>query len=162
MFVDFKTLANSSRVWIYQSNRKFNAKELEIIENRLVDFVNSWKRHGDDLKASFEIKYNQFIILAVDEETNAVSGCSIDASVYLIKQIESDFKVSLVDKLSIAFKDFKNINVVSINEFKELLQQEKINQNTIVFNNMIYSIEELNKNWEIPIKKSWHSRYLIK
>jgi len=161
MFVDFETLANSSRVWIYQSNRKFNDKELEIIKKRLLDFVNSWKRHGDDLKASFTIKYNQFIILAVDEETNTISGCSIDASIYLIKQIESDFKVSLVDKLSIAYKGFQCIDVVKIDEFKELLQQEKINQNTIVFNNMIYSIKELNKNWEIPIEKSWHSRYLV-
>ena len=85
MYVDFDTLKDNSRIWVYQSSREFNGDEVKAIEAKLKDFVNEWTRHGDDLKASFEIKYNHFIILAVDESFNQVSGCSIDASTHIFK-----------------------------------------------------------------------------
>ncbi len=98
MYVDFDTLQDNSRVWVYQSSREFNVEEVKAIEAKLKNFVNEWTRHGDDLKASFEIKYNHFIILAVDESFNQVSGCSIDASTHVFKQFENEFKVELLNK----------------------------------------------------------------
>ena len=115
MYVDFDTLKDNSRVWVYQSNREFSAEEMEShIESKLKDFVNEWTRHGDDLKASFEIKYNHFIILAVDESFNQVSGCSIDASTHVFKHFENEFKMELLNKLNTAFKHGEHINVVSL------------------------------------------------
>ena len=55
MYVDFDTLTDSSRIWVYQSNREFNEEELAVISEKLKDFVNEWTRHGDALKASFDI-----------------------------------------------------------------------------------------------------------
>ena len=74
MFTEYKNLPNNSRVWIYQSEREFNQKEIEIISAKAEEFINSWTRHGDNLKGSFTIKYNQFLVLAVDESFNNVSG----------------------------------------------------------------------------------------
>ena len=93
MYINFNELPDTSRVWVYQSNREFTTAELAKITEKLKSFVNSWKRHGEDLKASFRIAYNQFIILAVDESYNNVSGCSIDASVNSIKQLEAEFGI---------------------------------------------------------------------
>ena len=81
MFVNFESLANSSKVWIYQSNREFSSHEGEIIKDKIESFVANWNRHGDDLNASYKIVYNQFIVLAVDEDSEGISGCSIDSSV---------------------------------------------------------------------------------
>ena len=53
MFTEYKNLPQNSRVWIYQSDRKFTAKEIEFISVRAEDFINQWTRHGDDLKGSF-------------------------------------------------------------------------------------------------------------
>ena len=160
MFVDFNTLPDSSRVWVYQADRAFTAVESKEIEEKLTGFVNHWKRHGDDLKASFLLKYNQFIVLAVDENFNDVSGCSIDASVHIIKQLQEDLKVDLLNKMNITFKDGDNINTVSMAQFKEFAKLDKITPNTLVFNNMIASKAELLANWEVKASESWHAKFL--
>ena len=160
MFVKFEDLDKSARVWIYQSNREFTNNEVEIIKEKTLDFIENWQRHGDNLKASFCIKYNQFIVLAVDENYNNVSGCSIDASVNLIKSIEKAFSVDLTNKLNISFKDANNINVVTLADFQKYVKQQKITANTIVFNNMVATKEAFENNWEVPADKSWHKRFL--
>ena len=161
MFVNFEDLDGAARVWVYQSSREFSENEVKDISSKLKEFVESWQRHGDDLKASFCIKYNHFIVLAVDESLNSVSGCSIDSSVNIIKKIENEFSVDLTNKLNISFKDASNINVVSMGDFQKFAKLQKINSNTIVFNNMIQTKSDFENNWEITADKSWHKRFLV-
>jgi len=158
MLVPFNTLPKQSRIWIYQSNKSFTNQDILKIKEFIEPFVNQWQRHGQNLKASYKIIYNQFIVLAVDE-SNDVSGCSIDASVHLIKQIEKEFKVNLTDKMKTTFKNGDNINMVSLADFKKYVSINKITKETVVFNNMVDTIEGLNNNWEVPAKKSWHKKY---
>ena len=159
MLVDFNSLVGSSKIWIYQSNREFSELEMEIINGKLSDFVSNWKRHGDELRASFDIRHNQFIILAVDEEYNNVSGCSIDASTHIFKQFESEFHIELFNKLNTAFKDGEHINVVSIGDFQKFVNDQKIDSDTVVFNNTISTKKELDTSWEVSANESWHQRY---
>ena len=159
MYVDFDTLTDSSRIWVYQSSREFAEDELAVISSKLTDFVNEWTRHGDDLKGSFSIKYNHFIVLAVDESFNQVSGCSIDASTHVFKNFEKEFNLELLNKLNTAFKDGDHINVVSLADFQKYVKSEKIHPDTLVFNNMVKNKGDLNLAWEVPANKSWHSRY---
>ena len=159
MFVDFNNLADSSKIWIYQSNREFSDLEMEEIKRKLKDFVSNWRRHGDDLRASFDIKHRQFIVIAVDEQYNNVSGCSIDASTHIFKQFESEFQVDLFNKLNTAFKDGEHINVVSIGDFQKFVNEQKIDSNTVVFNNTISTKKELDTSWEVAANESWHQRY---
>ena len=161
MLVNFDSLEDTSKIWIYQSNREFSEKEVAEISHNLENFIGDWKRHGDDLKASYQIKYNQFIVIAVDENFNEVSGCSIDASVNLIKQFEQKFAVDLTNKLNISFKDNNNINVVSMADFQNYAKQQKITSNTVVFNNMITTKADFEQHWEVTADKSWHKRFLI-
>jgi hypothetical protein len=161
MLVNFEELEKTSRVWIYQSNREFSENELVEICNRIEGFVANWKRHGEDLKASYTVKYNQFLVLAVDESFNNVSGCSIDASVNLIKKLESEFSADLTNKLNISFKDNNNVNVVSMPDFQKYAKLEKITSNTVVFNNMVTTKEDFEQNWEVTADKSWHKRFLV-
>lgn len=160
MLVSFDSLEDTSKIWIYQSNREFSEKEVAEISHNLENFISAWKRHGDDLKASYQIKYNQFIVIAVDENFNEVSGCSIDASVNLMKQFEQKFGIDLTNKLNISFKDNNNINVVSMADFQNYAKLQKITSKTIVFNNMITNKGDFEKNWEVTADKSWHKRFL--
>lgn len=159
MYVDFDTLNDNSRIWVYQSSREFSTEEVKVMEAKLKDFVNEWTRHGDDLKASFEIKYNHFIILAVDETFNEVSGCSIDASTHVFKQFENEFKVELLNKLNTAFKHGDHVNVVSLADFQKYVKEDKIHADTLVFNNMVQNKGDLDTSWEVPANRSWHNRY---
>ncbi len=160
MFVDFNALSDSSRVWVYQADRNFTEAEVTAIESKLTVFTNNWKRHGDDLKASFLIKYKQFIILAVDENYNDVSGCSIDASVHIIQQLQQNLKVDLLNKMNVTFKDGDTINTVTMADFKAYAKLDKITPDTLVFNNMIASKAELTHAWEVEAGKSWHAKFL--
>ncbi|HHC80216.1 MAG TPA: ABC transporter ATPase [Flavobacteriia bacterium] len=161
MYVNFHELPTTSRVWVYQADRELSQGEIEQISKKLKHFVNHWKRHGEDLKASFVIKYNQFIILAVDEDYNDVSGCSIDDSVRIIKELQQELAVDLLNKMKVTFKDGTNINTVSLQDFKKYAQQEKIKSDTVVFNNMIQSKADFETAWEVEARKSWHAKFLV-
>ena len=161
MFTAYKNLPNNSRIWIYQSDREFTTKEVQFITEKTTKFINQWTRHGEDLKGSFTIKYNQFLVLAVDENFNNVSGCSIDASVHFIQQLEKEFHVDLMDKMNITFKDNESINLVKLSEFQKFAKENKITQETIVFNNMVHTKQDFETNWEVPADKSWHKRFLV-
>lgn len=161
MFVAYNDLPNNSRVWVYQSDREFSAEEIDFISKNAQQFIEQWTRHGSDLKGSFTIKYNQFLVLAVDEGFNNVSGCSIDASVHFVQELQKALQVDMLDKMNISFKVGEHINVVKMNAFREFAKQQKINSETVVFNNMVATKEEFDSSWEVPAEQSWHKRFLV-
>lgn len=160
MYTEYNKMPDNSRVWIYQANRKLLVEEIEYISAKAINFVEQWTRHGEDLKASFTIKYNQFLILVVDESFNDVSGCSIDASVRFIKEIEQQLKIDMTDKTNIAFKTNNNIQLIKLSDLQEHLKKKTITPDTIVFNNMVNTKKDFEKNWEIPAKQSWHKKFI--
>ena len=52
MFVPFESLPQESKIWIYQSNRKFSDQECAEIETNLQVFLQNWSAHGTTLEAS--------------------------------------------------------------------------------------------------------------
>ena len=159
MYIPFENIPAESRIWIYQSNRKFTDDEVVEIENDLIEFLNNWSAHGASLEASFQLKYNRFIILTVNQEVQAATGCSIDASVAFIQNLEQKYNVDLLDKMNVAFKQGEYITYKTLLEFKKLAKEKAVSENTIVFNNLVTTIEEWNENWEVPAGESWHSRF---
>ena len=159
MFIPFEDLPEDSRVWIYQSNRKFSDVELAEIESELILFVEKWAAHGNELEASYLLKYNRFIILAVNQEIQQVTGCAIDSSVSFIQNLEQKYQVELLDKMNVTFRNGEYIAHKSLLDFKKMAKEKAVTANTIVFNNLANNIEEFNENWEVPAGDSWHSRF---
>ncbi|SDE38526.1 ABC transporter ATPase [Pedobacter soli] len=146
-----------SRVWIYQSDRKFTSVEENQILNKLAAFTNQWKAHGNELLAKAEIRYGFFIILTVDESQAGVTGCSIDSSVRLIKEIENEYHVDLFNRFNIAYRVDDEVKVQGKEDFETLVNIKQVTPETIVFNNMVQTLAELDSKWEVPFKNSWHS-----
>lgn len=146
-----------SRVWIYQSDRKFTSTEETEILNKLAAFTNQWKAHGNELLAKAEIRYGFFIILTVDESQAGVTGCSIDSSVRLIKEIEQEYHIDLFNRFNIAYKVNGDVVVNSKEDFETLVNIKQVTPETIVFNNMVQNLAELESKWEVPFQNSWHS-----
>lgn len=159
MLVDFKTLPEHSRVWIYQANRSFSDEEIIEIIQKLDTFITNWTAHGADLNAGYDIRYKRFIILAVDQTSQSATGCSIDASVRFIQQLEQDYNVDLMDKMNVSYKQGEFVAHKTLLDFKKMVKDKAVSKNTIVFNNLVTNIEELNENWEVPAEDSWHSRF---
>mgnify|MGYP000944333920 FL=1 len=159
MYVPFENLLPESKVWIYQSNRKFTEEEWSAIETDLKTFIDSWSAHGTGLEASYLLKYYRFIILAVNQEVQMATGCSIDKSVEFIQSLENKYAVDLLDKMNVTFKLGEHIAHKPLIEFKKMAKDKAVSENTIVFNNLVNTIEEWNDNWEVPAGESWHSRF---
>jgi hypothetical protein len=159
MLIPFENLSDESKIWIYQSNRKFSDQEFSEIELSLTSFLKSWSAHGTPLECGFEMKYNRFIIIAVNQEIQAATGCSIDASVQFIQSLEEKYQVDLLDKMNVTFKNGEHIAHKSLIDFKKMAKEKAVTENTIVFNNLVNSIEEYNESWEVPAGDSWHSRF---
>jgi hypothetical protein len=159
MYLEFENLPEESRIWIYQSNRKFSDEEIIEIEKELLAFIENWSAHGSSLEASYLIKYNRFIILAVNQEVQQVTGCSIDSSVGFIQKLEQKYQVELLDKMNVTFKNGEHIAHKSLIDFKRMAKEKAVTSNTIVFNNLVNTIEEFNESWEVPAGESWHSRF---
>jgi uncharacterized protein YqfB (UPF0267 family) len=160
MIVDFNTLPEISRVWIYQANRSFSEIELKEIQAKLDIFIENWTAHGSDLQAGYEIKYKRFIIIGLNQNLNDASGCSIDASVSFIQQLEKDYNVDLLDKMNVSYKQGEFIAYKTLKDFRKMAKQKAVSKNTIVFNNLVTNIAEYKENWEVPASDSWHNRFL--
>lgn len=160
MFVPFSELPDSSRVWIYQSNRSFSDQELQEINSKLEEFIAQWTAHGADLRASFDIKYKRFITLALDQKLNAATGCSIDSSVKFIQQLEKDYDVDLLDKMNVSYKQGEFVAYKTLTDFRKMAKEKAVSKNTIVFNNLVNTKAEYLEEWEVPASDSWHNRFL--
>ena len=160
MLVDFNKLPEVSRIWIYQANRSFTIEEIEEIKSKLEAFIKNWTAHGSNLKAGYQIKYKRFIIIGLDQSLNAATGCSIDASVHFIQQLEKEYNVDLMDKMNVSYKQGDFIAYKSLLDFKKMAKDKAVSKNTIVFNNLVSNIAEYKENWEVPASESWHGRFL--
>ncbi|TKC61245.1 ABC transporter ATPase [Pedobacter hiemivivus] len=147
-----------SKVWIYQSNRAFTNDEVSAIQQKLDDFTSQWKAHGHQLKATAQIRHQFFIVFIVDEASAGVTGCSIDASVRIIKDIEQTYKVDLFDRFNIAYKIDGKVIVTNKEDFETLVNIKTVGPKTIVFNNLVQNLEEFETKWETPFEQSWHSK----
>ena len=159
MYVPFENLPEDSKIWIYQSNRKFSDDEMTEIENDLKSFIENWSAHGTGLEASYLLKYNRFIILAVNQEVQQATGCSIDSSVAFIQNLEQKYQVDLLDKMNVTYKQGEFLTHKSLLDFKRMAKEKAVSPNTIVFNNLVNTIEEWRESWEVPAEDSWHSRF---
>ena len=151
-------ISENSRVWIYQSDRILSPEEVKQIQEKLDGFTSQWLAHGHELLALAEIRYNQFIIISVDEQQVGATGCSIDKSVNLMKQIEQDLNINLFNRFALAYRDREGIQTVNRNDFEKLIETKIITPETIVFNNLVTTRKELATNWEVAFRNSWHAQ----
>ena len=160
MLVDFHSLPETSRIWIYQCNRTFSDAEIEEVESLTQEFLTQWTAHGADLKAGFDIPYNRFLVIGLDQSINSASGCSIDASVHFIQHLEQRFQVDLLDKMNVSFKQGEFVAYKPLKDFKKMAKEKAVSKNTVVFNNLVATKQEYLEHWEVPASESWHARFV--
>jgi len=160
MFISFEKLSSTARIWIYQSDRRFTSTETNELNLLLEGFISEWTAHGNNLHGSFNIMYDQFIIIGVDENFNQASGCSIDASVNFIKSIEGQFNLSLNDRSKVAFLMDDEIVLEDFRNMKVLVNNNAISSETQTFNNHITTKKEWEEKWITPLEGSWLKKYL--
>lgn len=160
MLVDFKTLPDTARVWVYQASRKFSEEEVSSLQQRLDEFIAQWTAHGSKLQAGYELPYSRFIVIGLDQNMASASGCSIDASVHFIQSVEKEFDLELLDKMNVTYKQGEYIAYKPLLDFKKMAKEKAVSPKTIVFNNLVNNKYEYLHHWEVPASESWHSRFM--
>jgi len=158
--IDYNSLPSSTRVWVYQSNIPFDNTAAAALSKQIQDFVVQWTSHNNALRAWGDFLHNRFIVLFVDESQAGASGCSIDKSVAFVKAVEQASGADFFDRFNFAYKEGDRVFAASRDEFEALYKNGKINDNTIVFNNLVQTKAEFEGKWQLPLESSWHKNFV--
>ncbi len=165
MYIPFEEMPATARVWVYQANRPLSdAEEAQAIQLGQA-FTNQWAAHGNALQSSVQVFYQYFLVIAVDEQYNAASGCSIDSSVAFVRELEHKFStentaISFFDRTQIAFWQNDAVQLLPMNQAKHAVKQGQILPDATTFDNTVLTIEAFINRWKIPVQDSWLARYL--
>ena len=158
--MEYLSYPNNAKVWIYQSSKSLDEDDVNYLKVQLDDFITSWESHGSMLKATFEIVHDLFVVLFVDEEGDRMCGTAQDNSVKLMKQLGQELEVDFLDRMNQSYKNGEQVEVVKMNDFTALLANNEIDENTIVYNNMVTTKIDFDNHWEVALKDSWHKQFL--
>jgi hypothetical protein len=160
MIVDFDQLPDHARIWVYTATQKLSPQEQEKIKSLTDQFLENWMAHGEVLHAGCTLLHDRFLVIGVDESVHAVSGCSIDASVRTVKEVEQLTGITFSDRSLIPFLEDDGIRLVAFGKLKEALEDHQWTAASITFNPSVSTKRELKDSWLVPAARSWLSRYL--
>ncbi len=159
MYIPFEQLPAHSRVWVYQAERILTEKEIEIVKQRLTRFCEGWNTHGNGMPSSFDIFDQQILILAVDESGLGASGCSIDSSVKVLRELESMLGVNLTDQGKVSVRNSSgDLKVFAALGLKSKVQAGELTLEQEVINPLIRTKADLHQLWQ-PVRNSWLNKY---
>lgn len=158
--ITINDLPETSRVWVYQANRVLTEKECTFVNHNMQRFIEQWAAHGKQLFGTFQLFYQRFLVVAVDESKAGASGCSIDASVRFITELGNNIQADFFDRMNVVYLENNMLQELKLNDLSEAYQAGKINDSTIVFNNLIQSLGEFNQQWQVKLTDSWHQKFL--
>jgi len=161
MLRDLIALPDHSKVWIYQSNQAFSESEKEDVRYEIRQFVDNWQSHQIPVEAYGNLFHQQFIVLVANEGRHPVSGCSIDSSVALINQIASKYNKDMFDRrLMCYFDSEEEIKGVQMENMEQAYRDGEIDDESLFFNNLVKTKAEFLEKWIVPLKTSWHYRFV--
>lgn len=160
MFVEFSSLPEDAKVWIYPSSKKFYPTEIDALEQKISSFITSWKSDDIDFKASYLLLHNRFIILAADDTSTTITNKDINVLISFILELQNTYNTELLDRMNVCFKQGDFTQYKDLKSFKKLLKDKAITAKTIVFDNLVATKHDFDSFWEVPIEDSWYSRFL--
>jgi hypothetical protein len=164
MYLEYQQVPDHARVWMYQASRELSDMEVEVIHQTGEQFISGWKTHGQEIQGSIRVFHHRFVAIMADEQVNAPSGCAIDSSVALIRELENQLNtaqnpVTFFDRTNIAFINDGEVVVYPLKKVKGYIEEGEITKDMLTFNNLVTDKSELENKWIIPVKDSWLARY---
>jgi len=154
MLVDFNTLPEEARIWIYASENALTEDQQSHILSYIAEHLKGWNAHKVPLTAGVTVLENHFIVIALDENKNGASGCSIDTLQKTIQELEKDLSIALMNRLNVFYKIGEIIKVIPSFKLGVIA-----NEDTLFYDLNIQRKEELS-NYLKPIKEGWAKSYL--
>ncbi|MFY8107992.1 MAG: ABC transporter ATPase [Bacteroidia bacterium] len=151
----FNTLPDYSRVWIYASTGKLSPEQSSDVQNLLDGFAKGWTSHQQQLNAKAALVKSHFLVFMVDESAAEISGCGIDKSVQLVKEIEQKTGISFFNRLNIHLEIENEVHIFNKQQLERAVEEGLVNENTHFFDNLVQTKADFIENWLKPVNKSW-------
>ena len=156
---DLIALPDNSKVWIYQAKEPFSAAAAQGLKQDLYDFTMQWASHGHQVDSYGHLFHSRFLVLVADGN-NLPSGCSIDSSVHLIQELGNKYATDLLDRTTVCYLDEMEVKTVDLQSLSTAYAEGNITRDTLVFDNLVANKADFLSKWIIPIKESWHQRFI--
>ena len=157
--ISFDQLPADARLWIFAASRRLSEEERRRVLVEADAFIDQWTAHGVPLSAARDIRHDQFVLIGVNERAAGVSGCSVDALVRRMGQLQSALGVELTNNAPVLFRNGDKIERVPRERFAELADKGEVGPATVVFDNTVERVGDLRDGrWEAPAAGTWHAR----
>ena len=149
----------SARIWIFGTDRELDVSETGALLGSVDGFLQSWAAHGVPLRATRSWHHGRFLIVAVDLEHAPPSGCSIDALVHRLRDLEQRLGARFLGNETVWYRDGGGaIRRASRPEFRALARTGGVTPDSVVFDNSITALSDLRAGrWEGPASERWHA-----
>jgi hypothetical protein len=155
---EFNSLPDSSRVWVYGADKPLDESSTKVLLEETDNFLSQWKAHGTDLLSARDWSEDRFLTIAVDQEREGASGCSIDVLFRTLKSLESRLGAKLVTSGLVYFRGRDGgIRAVTRDEFGELAAGGEIEGKTEVFDLTVTTLGEWRGRFRSKVEDSWHA-----
>jgi hypothetical protein len=158
MYIPFEQMPDHARVWIYQANRPLTPSESQLIQETLEKGPQGWEAHGAPLQASFEIRFNQVVVVAVNESVNQASGCSIDASTRWFKELAANLNMDFFNR-DLAVVRGESLELIPIGQIKSNVLAGNISPTDTILKPLTDQIAAYRNGWLCPANESYISRH---
>lgn len=155
--VPFDQLPADSRLWIFPASRPLNDDERRRVLAEADAFIAQWMAHGVPLTAGRDMRYEQFVLVGVNERAAGVSGCSVDALVRRMDLLGKDLGVELVDNGPVQYREGDTVKRAPRDEFAALASTGAVSLETVVFDNTVTKVGDVGR-WEVRAADAWHAR----
>ena len=156
--MDLISFPDAARIWIFQADGLIPDNKLNEAHRLISDFAKAWTSHQADLKSTGSILHNRFVVLVVDETQKDASGCSIDSAMRFIQQLGQHYHVDFLDRMRFTYIDQDILHTVTKDEMTQLYQEGAINDETLVFDNLVNNKKDFLDRWVVPLGSSWLKR----
>lgn len=144
------------KLWVYPFLETLTEEDQQKITQRLNTFMEGWQSHKEDLHGNFFFEYNRFLILFA-KINGEVSGCAIDASANVVKNIQKKIWKEVANK-SMLFFQKKDGEIVFYPryEIQKQIDNKNISLEDNFFDNGISTMQQyLNDEWKMKVANSW-------
>lgn len=150
---------DEARCWIFGSSLPLSAGDPRL-RDRLDRFFSQWHAHGESVAGRWRVLEDRFLVVQRDPEGAEVSGCSIDAMVGEVKELERELGAKLLDSSRIFFRAGDgSVRSAARPEFKALAAAGEIGPDTEVFDTTLTRLSDLVPGiFSKPLRDSWHAR----
>ena len=159
--VPFASLPDSSRVWVFASDRPVVGAAADTLLAGVDRYLAEWKAHGMPLYCARDWRDDRFLAVGVDTTREHASGCSIDGMFRELRGVEQEIGIRLLGGGRVFYREAGGaVTTVARNEVPDAVASGKLTSKTPVFDTALTSAEAWRTKFEVPADETWTAALL--